>query len=412
MTKEKNTRKSASVTRRTIRITILVSISFALIALIIGMVTYATGLINQHVDRAFRIAQQARTAITRSADAVGLSRQVMRVYRSLTPEQRNSDDYLQHYVGIDQSLADGEAYDLLYHMLQTYIVGVDDVYLAMIDPDNNILIYIVDPDVDPEKRLALGEWEELSETDICYWSVELRGNVAEGELTRAQFEEMTRPLIDRAVRKMRALTDRHKGKMPDHIILTGGSSIMPQVLATIAEQFPDVDVRSINPAHAIANGAARYADWLCQTPVSTNDEGTGEPAPEKKHIKLISSHAYGIRYFYDALGEFRICILIPRGVQLPYSAETFSYTRRLNQYESVFTVFELDTYADKDELVPESEGREIMSVALTRTKEREIPVHTETIETLTISEAELLSVQAVDHINGVSVEDTVAIKRK
>ena len=165
MTKEKNTRKSASVTRRTIRITILVSISFALIALIIGMVTYATGLINQHVDRAFRIAQQARTAITRSADAVGLSRQVMRVYRSLTPEQRKADDYLQHYVGIDQSLADGEAYDLLYHMLQTYIVGVDDVYLAMIDPDNNILIYIVDPDVDPEKRLALGEWEQLSETE-------------------------------------------------------------------------------------------------------------------------------------------------------------------------------------------------------------------------------------------------------
>ena len=262
------------------------------------------------------------------------------------------------------------------------------------------------------RREARSIKEELSETDICYWSVELRGNVAEGELTRAQFEEMTRPLIDRAVKKMRALTDRHKGKMPDHIILTGGSSIMPQVLATIAEQFPDVDVRSINPAHAIANGAARYADWLCQTPVSTNDEGNSEPAPEKKHIKLISSHAYGIRYFYDALGEFRICILIPRGVQLPYSAETFSYTRRLNQYESVFTVFELDTYADKDELVPESEGREIMSVALTRTKEREIPVHTETIETLTISEAELLSVQAVDHINGVSVEDTVAIKRK
>ena len=133
---------------------------------------------------------------------------------------------------------------------------------------------------------------------------------------------------------------------------------------------------------------------------------------EKKHIKLISSHAYGIRYFYDALGEFRICILIPRGVQLPYSAETFSFTRRLNQYESVFTVFELDTYADKDELIPEAEGREIMSIALTRTKDHEIPVHTETIETLTLSEAELLSMKAVDHINGVSVEDTVSIKRK
>ncbi|MBR3630479.1 MAG: Hsp70 family protein [Oscillospiraceae bacterium] len=258
------------------------------------------------------------------------------------------------------------------------------------------------------RREARSIKEELSETDICYWSLELRGNVVEGELTRAQFEEMTRPLIDRAIRKMRALTDRQKGKKPDHIILTGGSSIMPQVLATIAEQFPDVDVRSINPAHAIANGAARYADWLRQTPA----EGQNAAPEKKQHIKLISSHAYGIRYFYDALGEFRICILIPRGVQLPYSAETFSYTRRLNQLESVFTVFELDTYADKDELVPEKEGREIMSIALTRSNEREIPVHTETIETLTLSEAELLSMRAVDHINGVSVEDTVSIKRK
>ena len=257
------------------------------------------------------------------------------------------------------------------------------------------------------RREARSIKEELSETDVCYWSVELRGNVAEGELTRAQFEEMTKPLMDRAVKKMQALTDRHKGKKPDHIILTGGSSIMPMVMRTIAEQFPDVDVRNINPAHAIANGAARYADWLRQTPAAASPEETTQ-----KHIKLISSHAYGIRYFYDAIGEFRICILIPRGVQLPYSADTFSYTRRVNQYESVFTVFELDTYADKDELVPEAEGREIMSISLNRTKERQIPVHTETIETLTLSEAELLSMRAVDHINGVSVEDTVSIKRK
>ncbi len=265
------------------------------------------------------------------------------------------------------------------------------------------------------RREARSIKEELSETDICYWSVELRGNVVEGELTRAQFEEMTKPLMDRAVEKMLALTKRRKNKAPDHIILTGGSSIMPMVLRTIAEQFPDVDVRSINPAHAIANGAARYADWLQQAPetASGGGEASGDaPGKPKKHIKLISSHAYGIRYFYDAIGEFRICILIPRGVQLPCSAETFSYTRRLNQYESVFTVFELDSYADKDELVPESEGREIMSISLNRSQEHEIPVHTETIETLTLSEAELLSMRAVDHINGVTVEDTVSIKRK
>lgn len=256
------------------------------------------------------------------------------------------------------------------------------------------------------RREARSIKEELSETDVCYWSVELRGNVAEGELTREKFEEMTRPLIDRAVEKMKALVDRHKDKKPDHIILTGGSSIMPQVLRTIAEHFPNVDVRSINPAHAIANGAARYADWLRQTPEASKQAG------EKKPIKLISSHAYGIRYFYDAIGEFRICILIPRGVQLPYSAETFSFTRRLNQYESVFTVFELDSYAEKDALVPETEGREIMSISLNRTQDHQIPVHTETIETLTLSEAELLSMRAVDHINGVTVEDTVSIKRK
>ncbi len=241
--------------------------------------------------------------------------------------------------------------------------------------------------------------EELTELESTSWELDLHGNVSEGELTRKKFEQLTRPLLDRTLQKMEIIIQRQGGKKPNHIILTGGSSLMLQVQAAIRQKFSGVDVRSINPAHAIANGAARYADWLQQTPVAQDK------------IQLISSHAYGIGYHYDDTNQTEIRILIPRGAKLPYSGTAKSYTRYKDQYSSSFTVFELDSHEPVDTRVPENTGREIMTVTLQRASDKSVPKGRESIETLTLSESELLSIKAVDKVADIEVEDSVSIKR-
>ncbi len=148
-----------SLTRKTIRATILGSIVFGLTALFIGLSIYGSGLINQYVTRAFETARQASGSATMGADSVALSRQVMEIYRSLTPEQRQAEDYLDHYSGIDTRLQSGSDYDVLYHMIRGYIIEVDDVYIGMYDLDTRALVYVVDAlnlyaDEDPEAVLS------------------------------------------------------------------------------------------------------------------------------------------------------------------------------------------------------------------------------------------------------------------
>ncbi len=252
------------------------------------------------------------------------------------------------------------------------------------------------------RRFARDLKEELSEETSTSWDLELHGNVAEGELTREKFEQMTRHLLDRTLQEMNDIIKRRGGKKPDYIILTGGSSIMPQVMAGLKQKFPGVDIRSVDPAHAIANGAARYADWLQQTPVSA----------KQSKIQLISSHAYGIRYHYDDTDQWEIRIMIPRGAKLPYSSKTTSVTRNENQHESYFAVFELDSHKPEGTRVPENSGREIMSATLKRPPERYVPKGTQSEETLTLSESELLAIEAVDQVGRERVKNSVALQRK
>jgi len=247
--------------------------------------------------------------------------------------------------------------------------------------------------------------EGLSEQERTSWDIDFHGNFTDGELTRTQFEQLTRPLLDQSLQKVDDIIKRRGGKKPDHIILTGGSSLMPQVQAGLKQKFPNVDIRRHDPAHAIANGAARYADWLQQTPVSA-----GKQQSQNK-ILLRSSHAYGIRYHYEKTNTYEICILIPRNAKLPYSSTTSSYTRYENHYESTFAVFELDSYEPEGTRLPEDSGKEIMSVVLKRPSSKTIPKGTETIETLTLSDSDLLSIKAVDNLNHVKVEDSISIKR-
>jgi molecular chaperone HscA len=96
------------------------------------------------------------------------------------------------------------------------------------------------------------------------------GGTAEYRLTRAHFDELIAPLLDRTGRACRrALRDAGLGPAElDGVILVGGSTRVPRVRAYVAELFEKEPLGDIDPDLVVAYGAAVQADLLA----SSSDE--------------------------------------------------------------------------------------------------------------------------------------------
>ncbi len=84
------------------------------------------------------------------------------------------------------------------------------------------------------------------------------------EVTRATFEELTRPLIDRTVaiaREVIAAIKLVPGDIDD-VLLVGGTTRVPAVERAVAEFFQRRPSKRINPDEAVALGAALLADEI------------------------------------------------------------------------------------------------------------------------------------------------------
>ncbi|MFQ3678953.1 MAG: Hsp70 family protein, partial [Pseudanabaenaceae cyanobacterium] len=82
--------------------------------------------------------------------------------------------------------------------------------------------------------------------------------------TRAEFETLARPLVDRSLEKCRAaLRDAQlKIQEVDEVVLVGGSTRMPLVRQRVAEFFGRTPHTDLNPDEVVAMGAAVQADIL------------------------------------------------------------------------------------------------------------------------------------------------------
>ena len=82
--------------------------------------------------------------------------------------------------------------------------------------------------------------------------------------TRAEFEELIRPLIDRSLDRCRmALKDAGlTAKQIDEVVLVGGSTRIPYVRRRVAEFFGRTPHTDLNPDEVVALGAAVQADIL------------------------------------------------------------------------------------------------------------------------------------------------------
>ena len=152
-----------SITHRSILSTVISCTVLGLTALAIGLSVFASTMFQQDVRHAFDTASHASNSAVHGADSITLAREVMEIYQGLTPEQREkvgTEEYRSYFSSIDTELGKGGTWDVLVHMLSSFIIDVDDVYLAMYDEETCAMVYIADPD--EEDRLYPGEWESVN----------------------------------------------------------------------------------------------------------------------------------------------------------------------------------------------------------------------------------------------------------
>jgi molecular chaperone DnaK len=83
-------------------------------------------------------------------------------------------------------------------------------------------------------------------------------------ITRAEFETMIRPIVDRTLRPcLQALSDAElDASQIDEVVLVGGSTRIPLVRRLVAELFGKTPHSELNPDEVVALGAAVQADIL------------------------------------------------------------------------------------------------------------------------------------------------------
>ena len=106
--------------------------------------------------------------------------------------------------------------------------------------------------------------KSLSAKESATVRVPVQGETVKFEVTRAEFEEATAPLVMKTIDCMNRILAREEvAKEPiAKLLLVGGSSNMPMIPNKVKETYPNFNVQLEEPELAVAKGAACYAQLL------------------------------------------------------------------------------------------------------------------------------------------------------
>lgn len=174
----------------------------------------------------------------------------------------------------------------------------------------------------------------------------IEGTKYEFEVTRAEFEEKTKDLLDRTIETTKSVKEKAeaKGSKITKILLVGGSSYMPQVQQRLISEFSDLEIPNpMDPNMAVSKGAAYYAKAIIgrvsESSVPTiggendqpsegfvlptgyvQEDGTVIELPSGvPTIKKVSVSSIGIRGLSN--GTPMIMTLLMRGNELPTTSD-------------------------------------------------------------------------------------------
>jgi molecular chaperone HscA len=166
-------------------------------------------------------------------------------------------------------------------------------------------------------------------------SAEIPGEGRAVDITRARFEELIRPLLERTgVACRRALKDAGvQAEQLDGVILVGGATRVPAVRNYVARLFGKEPLADIDPDQVVALGAAVQADLLA-----------GEGRREDVLLLDVTPLSLGIE-----VGGGVVDKILPRNTTIPCAARATYTTQEDNQ-----TGFEVHVLQGEREMVADN----------------------------------------------------------
>jgi len=168
------------------------------------------------------------------------------------------------------STTEGDIYQVLSTNGDTHLGG-DDIDNAMIEIARRGIEQGSGINIDPrsedaqELRKALIQAKhELSTNDTAVARYRAAGKTWELSFTRADFDELIRPIVARTMAPgKQALADAKLAPTEiDEVVLVGGSTRIPLVRKTVGDYFQRAPHVELNPDEVVALGAAVQADIL------------------------------------------------------------------------------------------------------------------------------------------------------
>lgn len=248
------------------------------------------------------------------------------------------------------------------------------------------------------------------------------------ELTREQFDELTADLLEQTISLTKDIFKKIEKKgfnqsQVNEILLVGGSSFMPQVMARVSNEF-GIETKLHDPNEAVAKGAAVYANnmsiikgiFFDPTPTPDNPKEMTEDEIRKRaeetgivlppyiapivNITNVSSRTYGIKI----KGE-RISNIIYQNDELPANTTKTFYPAANNQSAVSLEVYESMT---DEEVIALELGTELGSAELS------LPPHTKTSDeievTFILDDEGVLKLKAKELVSGKEIEATFELK--
>jgi molecular chaperone DnaK len=177
-----------------------------------------------------------------------------------------------------------------------------------------------------------------------------RGQRVALEVTRAEFEEATAPLLERT-RLTTEVVVRQAGLTYadlDRVLLVGGSTRMPMVTRMLTKLTGKVPDRSISPDDAVAHGAALYARLVAKTVPGASAEDAGDAVVSEDDntdftVTDVNSHSLGILGTDPDSGVKFNKIVIPKNSPLPCTVTKPFQTYREGQRAVLLKVLEGDS---------------------------------------------------------------------
>jgi molecular chaperone DnaK len=175
---------------------------------------------------------------------------------------------------------------------------------------------------------------ELSKTRLVFAN---RGQQVGLTLSRSEFEELTADLLERT-RVTTKLVLNETGLEwadVDKLLLSGGSTRMPEVarmLRGLSGLEPD---RSMSPDEAVAHGAAIYQGILRH-----KRDGNSENGRPAASVVNVNAHSLGLVTRTRTSDRLLNSILIPRNTPLPHSGSRVFHTGNADQKRIEFRILE------------------------------------------------------------------------